>query len=114
MSQNNPSMKLCPDLGVFAGVQSRLAEVGSLLGQLGPDSVLKADLEDISQQLQALVKSVQWATPTERCPYCFGRGEGCRFCGGIGWVSLEKLALAPEELVQLANAAEGMNDNATT
>lgn len=92
-----------PDLGVFAGIQSRLAEAAKLLDHLGPDVAIETDVADIKVQMRALVSSVAYATPTKVCPYCFGSGEGCRFCGGIGWVSEERMKFAPADLVKMAD-----------
>ena len=100
MNQNNRR----PDLGAFAGVQSRLAAIATVLDTIDPDTILPTDLADIQTQLRALVASVAYATPNRVCPYCFGRGEGCRFCGGVGWVSDVKIRLAPPELAAMAEA----------
>lgn len=94
-----------PDLGVFAGVQSRLTAIRQIVDGLSQSEVLDRDLEDITIQLNALAATVAYATPEKVCPFCFGRGEGCLFCGGLGWVSEAKLRMAPEELIQMSNAS---------
>jgi len=109
MNQNNSKPR--PDVGAFAGVQSRIAAISSILEQLGEDAILATDLEDISIRLRALSSAVAYATPTLRCPFCFGRGDGCRFCGGIGWVSSTKIRLAPQELIDAAAALKELEQD---
>jgi hypothetical protein len=99
-----------PDIGTFDGIQSRLLAVKALILSIDESLISDSDREELELYRKALVGAVEYATPTEVCPYCFGRGDGCRFCGGIGYVSKAKAKLAPKELVDMAEVMGGNDD----
>jgi hypothetical protein len=100
-------MSTRPDLGTFDGIRQRLAGIKALLDDFSKTAIATADLEDLMICLASFERTLDYATPTETCPFCFGRGEGCRFCHGIGYVSKDKLKLAPIEMVAMAERMNG-------
>jgi hypothetical protein len=93
-----------PSTAVFDGIRSRIAEIRDLLGKA---ELHDEDFKSLDLGLDWFQNELAFATPTELCPYCFGRGDGCRFCNGLGWVSEAKLRLAPTELVEMARRLNG-------
>lgn len=101
-----PLSKGRPDLGSFAGIQSRLASIRALTLELSESQVSDEDRHDMLHAVKYLSDVVSVVTPTERCPFCGGRGDGCTFCAGLGWVSKARLAMVPAEVLEMQQKLE--------
>lgn len=111
MNQDPPKPK--PSLSEFSGILYRLDSTGGLLTGLKASigtSITQNDYDSIVLHFNTLADSVEAAVPSGRCPYCHARGEGCSFCGNIGWVSKIKMNLAAREVVDLAEFLHGVEE----